>query len=333
MIKNNRTQTGDDPMQYGLLSLCAASVLALAAPTFAQEIKPIPQTVKVNADKVALGERLYHDKQLSADGTLSCASCHMLHKGGADGREVSLGVKGQKGGVNSPSVFNSAHNFVQFWDGRAKDLKAQAAGPVANPSEMGETWANVEKKIAADASYADAFKKSYGGKVTQANITDAIAEFEKSLITPDSRFDKFLRGDKAALNATEQKGYALFQEKGCTSCHSGDYLGGESFQMLNPDYFKDRGGKLTDGDMGRYNVTKQEEDKHNFKVPMLRNVALTAPYFHDGKVKTLDDAVRKMAKYQLGEDLQPSEVQAIVAFLKSTTGTYKGTPLDKLKAQ
>lgn len=309
---------------------CLLTTAAMAA-TDPHEVKPIPQTVNVDAKKAALGEKLYHDKRLSADGSVSCATCHALHKGGTDRLPVSKGINNHNGPINSPSVFNSEHNFVQFWDGRAKDLKAQAQGPVENPIEMGEKWPNVVEKIKADKEYAAAFKESYGGKITKDTIADAIAQFERTLITPDSRFDDFLRGNEKALTDQEKKGYALFKEKGCMTCHSGTYFGGTSYQTLNPDYFTRRGGKITDADLGRYNVTKKDADKHSFKVPMLRNVATTAPYFHDGKVQSLDQAVKLMGKYQLGQELSEADTQAIVAFLKSLTGKYQGVPVDQIK--
>lgn len=310
-----------------------AAVITLSAAVSAEDAKitPIPNKVTVNAEKAALGEKLYHDPILSGDGKLSCATCHQLHKGGTDRLPVSTGIKNQRGPINSPTVYNSAHNFVQFWDGRAKDLKAQALGPVENPLEMGEKWPNVIKKLQKHEEYNAALTKLYGKGFSKEDVADAIAEFERTLITPDSRFDQYLKGDKKALTALEIQGYELFQKKNCTLCHNGTYLGGNSYQMLNPEYFKARGGKLTDADLGRYNVTKKEEDKHMFKVPMLRNVAVTAPYFHDGKVITLEQAVKLMGKYQLGEDIPAPEVRAIAAFLRTLTGTYQGVPLDKVK--
>lgn len=302
----------------------ACFVLLVSFSAVAQEFTPIPRELDVNEEKAALGKKLYHDKTLSVDGTLSCASCHMLDKGGVDRLPTSTGVKGQKGPINSPTVYNSAANFVQFWDGRAANLEEQALGPVENPLEMGDKWSKVVQKVEASTEYKQAFDTLYDGKVTKENIANAIAEFEKTLITPDSRFDQYLRGNKQALSAIEKKGMALFEEKGCTSCHNGTYLGGNTYQYMSEEYFADRGGKLTDADLGRYNVTKDEGDKHLFKVPMLRNVAVTAPYYHDGSVKTLDEAVQKMAKYQLGEELKKSEVNALVAFLKTLTGKYEG---------
>ncbi len=313
-----------------LLLFCLFCVVTSAYSQDETEIKPIPDKVVYNKDKAELGKKLYHDTMLSADGTISCASCHMLHKGGVDGAKVSTGIKGQKGGVNSPTVYNSANNFVQFWDGRAKDLKAQALGPVENPIEMGDKWENVVKKVSANEEYKKAFDKIYAGKVTKENIADAIAEFETTLITPDSRFDKFLKGNKNALTFQEKKGYQLFQDYGCTTCHNGTYLGGNSYQTMNEEYFKAR-GNINQNDYGRFNVTKDEADKYSFKVPSLRNVALTAPYFHDGNVKTLDEAVKLMGKYQLGVDLKPDEIKAISAFLNSLTGKYQGVDLDKVK--
>lgn len=291
------------------------------------QIEAIPAEAKVDADKAALGNKLYHDPILSVDGTISCATCHALEKGGTDQLPVSVGVKGQKGPINSPTVFNSAHNFVQFWDGRAKDLEAQALGPVENPKEMGEQWPNAEKKVAANAEYKASFDKLYEGKVTKETIASAIAEFERTLITPGAKFDRYLQGDDMALNASEKRGFITFVEKGCVSCHSGTYFGGNSYQMLNPEYFTARGGEITDADLGRFNVTKDEGDKHSFKVPLLRNVAVTAPYFHDASAKNLKQAVRTMAKFQLGETLTDAEATDIENFLKSLTGTYNGKPL------
>ena len=323
-----------------LLSISVAT-LALATTAFAAEptredimqaakdadIGVIPAEVKVDAEKAKLGEELYHDTRLSVDGSVSCATCHKLDKGGVDGLKVSTGVKSQNGPINSPTVFNSEHNFVQFWDGRAKDLQEQAAGPVENPLEMGEKWEDVEAKLLKDESYVERFEKLYGGKPTKENVTLAIAEFERTLNTPGSDFDKYLEGDDKALSASAKRGFMTFTEKGCTACHNGTYLGGNSYQPVSEDYFIDRGGELTDADKGRFNVTKDTTDMHMFKVPMLRNVEVTAPYFHDGTQKNLKQAIRSMGKYQLGTNLTAQEVTDIENFLKSLTGTYKGKKL------
>ena len=294
-----------------------------AKPTAAPEpILPLPDAAEVNMEKVLLGRSLYFDTALSGDGTVSCATCHMLEHGGAEPRKTSTGIGGQIGPINSPTVLNSSYNFVQFWDGRAKDLQEQAAGPVANPAEMGAKWENVVERLKKNEEYAAAFAKLYEDGVTQDNTTDAIAEYEKSLITP-SRFDAYLKGDTAAITDAEKQGYATFKEVGCTACHTGINVGGSMFQKMGlvKDYFKDRGTEITEADLGRFNVTKKEQDKHFFKVPTLRNVELTPPYLHDGSRETLEETVKLMGTYQLGRDLTDAQVNGIVAFLKTLTGT------------
>ena len=287
----------------------------------AEPIQPLPNSVDVNMDKVVLGRSLYHDTTLSGDGTISCATCHMLDHGGAEPRKTSTGIRGQVGPINSPTVLNSGYNFVQFWDGRAKDLQEQAAGPVENPIEMGAKWENVVERLKKNEEYAAAFAKLYEDGVTKDNATDAIAEYEKSLITP-SRFDEYLLGDESAITDAEKKGYATFKEVGCTACHTGIIAGGTMFQKMGlvNDYFKDRGTPITEADLGRFNVTKNPADKHFFKVPTLRNVELTSPYLHDGSRATLEETVQVMGKYQLGRDLSDAQVNSIVSFLKSLTG-------------
>ena len=287
-----------------------------------EPILPLPDSADVDMDKVLLGRSLYFDTALSGDGTVSCATCHMLEHGGAEPRKTSTGIGGQVGPINSPTVLNSSYNFVQFWDGRAKDLQEQAAGPVENPAEMGAKWPDVVERLKKNEEYATAFTKLYQDGITKDNATDAIAEYEKSLITP-SRFDAYLKGDDAAITDAEKKGYATFKEVGCTACHSGIIAGGSMFQKLGlvKDYFKDRGTEITEADLGRYNVTKKDQDKHFFKVPTLRNVELTSPYLHDGSRATLEETVKVMGTYQLGRDLTDAQVNSIVTFLKSLTGT------------
>lgn len=290
-----------------------------------ENLQPLPTTLPVDARKVALGERLYHDVRLSGDNTLSCASCHGLDKGGCDQSKSSTGIGGAIGPINSPTVFNAVFNVLQFWDGRAKDLHAQAGGPVANPIEMGSNFQQVVQKLSADAPFAAEFKAVYPDGLNEATITHAIAEYEKTLITPNSRFDQYLAGKADALNADEREGLRLFRENGCSTCHAGKALGGQSFERLGRrgDYFAAR-GPLTDADIGRYSVTKNERDRQKFKVPTLRNVELTFPYFHDGSQATLADAVRTMAKYQAYRDFREPEVEQVVAFLRTLTGEYRG---------
>jgi len=286
-----------------------------------EPIKPLPNSVDVNMDKVLLGRSLFNDTAFSGDGTISCATCHMLDHGGAEPRKTSTGIRGQIGPINAPTVLNSGYNFVQFWDGRAKDLQEQAAGPVANPVEMGAKWDNVVERLKKNQEYAAAFAKLYEDGVTKDNATDAIAEYEKSLITP-SRFDKFLLGDETAITDAEKSGYATFKEVGCTACHTGIIAGGTMFQKMGlvKDYFADRGTPITKADLGRFNVTKNAADKHFFKVPTLRNVELTSPYLHDGSRDTLEETVKVMGTYQLGRDLTDAQINSIVTFLKSLTG-------------
>lgn len=284
-------------------------------------VEPLPE-VSVDMNKVALGRRLFHDTRLSGDGTLSCASCHSLDEGGAEHRPVSIGIRSQSGPINAPTVLNSSHNFVQFWDGRAATLEEQAARPVANPIEMGAEWPTVVATLAANETDVAEFSALYPDGVTQANITNAIAEYERYLVTP-SRFDAFLRGDESALNEQERRGWATFQEVGCTACHRGVNLGGTMYQRMGlvQNYFERRGSPLTEADHGRFNVTHDEADRHRFKVPTLRNIELTAPYFHDGSHTELATAVRVMGQVQLNRELTDAQVADMVAFLHSLTGT------------
>lgn len=292
-----------------------------------EAIRPIQDSVAVDMRKVILGNLLFHDVRLSSDNTVSCSSCHGLNTGGVDNKQYSEGVGGQFGGVNAPSVYNAHYNFVQFWDGRAATLADQAAGPPLNPVEMANTsFDEICEKLNADADFAKAFKEVYPDGFNQANITDAIQEFERTLLTPNSRFDKYLKGDDSAMTAEELAGYDLFKKYNCATCHVGENMGGQSYELLGikHDYFADRGTELTVEDNGRFKETNNERDRHRFKVPGLRNVALTAPYFHDGTQATLDEAVKAMAKYEVGVDLSEQETKQLVAFLQTLTGEYQG---------
>ncbi|RMA97926.1 cytochrome-c peroxidase [Hydrogenothermus marinus] len=280
-----------------------------------EPIKPIPQKIDYNKEKAELGKMLFFDKNLSSDKTISCASCHDPNHGGADPRPVSTGVKGRKGYANAPTVFNSYFNFRQFWNGRAKDLKEQANGPIHNPIEMNMNKEKIEKYLRSNEFYRKMFKKVYGRKPTYEDALDAIVEFEKALITPNSKFDRYLRGE-VKLSPLELKGYKLFKTLGCITCHNGINIGGNSFQKMGVIYPYVRKEKTPD----RYAITYKEEDKMVFKVPSLRNIALTAPYFHDGSAKTLEEALIKMAYHNLGFTLTEEEIKALVAFLKTLTG-------------
>jgi cytochrome c peroxidase len=270
-----------------------------------------------------LGRALFHDPRLSGDGSVACVSCHQLDHGGAEPRRTSLGIRGQEGPINAPPVLNAALNFVQFWDGRAPDLETQCAGPITNPLEMGATWDQVIAAISADPAYVAEFTAIYGADapIRQENVVSAISEYERMLITP-GRFDRFVAGDASALTEDERRGYALFVRVGCTTCHTGPNVGGTMYMRMGlvRDYFAEVGRPLTDADMGCYNVTHDEADRHRFKVPTLRNVALTAPYLHDGSQSSLPEVVRVMGRYQLGRELGDEQVRLLVAFLGALTG-------------
>ena len=274
-------------------------------------IEPIPKSIKVNPEKVKLGKKLFSDPILSADGTVSCATCHDLQNGGDDGLQFSFGIKGRKGKINSPTVYNTVFNFHQFWNGRVRDLKAQVKGPVENPHEMGNSMQEVVDRLKKSKHYTTLFKTIYRDGITQENIADAIAEFEKALITPDAPFDRYLRGEKDAISPEAEKGYRLFVSKGCILCHHGVNVGGNLFNKFG--IYHD----ANSSDEGRFAVTGREEDRFVFKVPSLRNIDLTAPYMHDGRVKTLRRAVIMMSQYQLGRDMTTEQIDAIVAFLRT----------------
>ncbi len=297
---------------------------------------PAPADNATTEEKVELGKMLYHDPRLSSTGTVSCASCHNTMLGGDDNRPNSMGVNGQTGGRSAPTVWNSAFNAVQFWDGRAASLEAQAAGPVTNAIEMGmKSWDEVVARLKSIEGYQVAFEQAFGkDSISKDNATKAIAAYERTLITPNSPYDKYVSGDKSALTAQQVSGMNKVQELGCTGCHSGPAFNGPGmFHPFpihsNPVYaakyhFKD--------DKGLAEVTKKSEDEHFWKVPTLRNIALTAPYFHNGAAKTLDEAVTVMGKTQLDKDLSKEEVADIVAFLNSLTGEFPKQKMPVLPA-
>lgn len=301
--------------------------VARAAPLTPKEtlsrepLQPIPGAPPVDLRRVDLGRSLFFDNRLSSNDEVSCATCHDLEAGGDDGRQHSIGVDGHVASVNAPTVFNAGLNFVQFWDGRAETLEAQIDGPVTH-REMNTTWPVVVSKLGRDPKYASSFTTSFEDGLTAANVRTAIAEFERTLLTPGSPFDRWLGGDLEALSATQKAGYELFKSVGCVACHQGRNVGGNMFQRFGVlgDYFGDR-GNVTRADWGRFNVTGNELDRFVFRVPSLRNVELTAPYFHDGSTETLPRAVEVMAKYQLGRKLTSEQVGSIVAFLGSLTGS------------
>lgn len=310
----------------GLLFLGAAATSGSAGAS--EPLRAVTAPTGLDVRKVALGKRLFHERRLSRDGTVSCASCHDLAKGGTDRRARSLGIGGVTGTINAPTVFNAALNFRQFWDGRAATLEEQVDGPMLAAAEMGSSWQTVLTVLRGDTNYAAEFARLYPEGVQKETVRDALVEFERSLVTPDSRFDRFLRGEAAALTPAEQAGYRKFKSYGCTSCHQGVGVGGNMFQNFGvaADYFADR-GNVTPADLGRFNVTGRDEDRFVFKVPSLRNVALTPPYFHDGSAETLEQAIAVMGRYQLGRTLSHEDLDQIAQFLRTLTGVYAGAPL------
>lgn len=309
-----------------MMAIVWASSAATAA-SLNEPIQPIPLSLNQDPARSEIGRLLFNDTRLSGNSRVSCATCHDLTKGGADGRDFSIGLDGGLTSVNAPTVLNAALNFKQFWNGRADTLEAQVDHVMQNPIEMGAEWKEIVRRVSQDPNYRGAFSAAYQDGVTQANIQNAIATFERTLITPNSRFDKFLRGDASAISDAERAGYAKFKQFGCVACHQGVNVGGNMFQKFGVmgDYFEKRGSP-TEADLGRYLVTKVESDKNVFKVPSLRNVALTAPYFHDASAKTLDDAVDVMFRYQLGRLASKEDKALIVGFLNTLTGELGTKP-------
>ncbi len=301
------------------LRTLVVALMTLAAPAAwsAEPIQPIPAAKVKNAGMVELGKKLYFDPRLSKSGFISCNSCHNLSMGGTDNLKTSIGHNWQEGPINSPTVLNSSMNLAQFWDGRAKDLKAQAGGPIANPGEMAFTHELAVDMLNSSPAYKAEFKKVFGKDAANIDmVTDAIAAFEATLVTPDSRFDKWLKGDKKAISKIELEGYQLFKDSGCTACHYGPAVGGNSFQTMGLVAKYDTKTKAE----GVAGLTGKDADRMKFKVPTLRNVEMTYPYFHDGEADTLEKAVDVMGKLQLGRTYSAEEITKIVAFLKTLTG-------------
>ncbi|MBM9614907.1 cytochrome-c peroxidase [Desulfobulbus rhabdoformis] len=320
--------------------LAAVLALSLAAPLTALanepspllkdaqlEFQPIPDqapSIKENPatpEKVELGKMLYFDPRLSRSGLISCNTCHNVGMGGDDFQETSTGHGWQKGPRNAPTVLNSVFNLAQFWDGRAKDLAEQAKGPIQAGVEMNNTPENVVKTLSSMPEYVALFKRSFPGEadpVTFDNMAKAIEVFEATLITPNSQFDRFLKGDVQALNAEEKEGLQLFMDHGCISCHSGINMGGDGYHEFG--VVTKPSEKIIAGDKGRYEVTKAEGDTFSFKSPSLRNIILTPPYFHSGVVWDLKEAVSIMNDSQLGSEMQDADLDKIVIFLHTTTG-------------
>jgi len=328
-------------------SRAAAGVLLAAAALFAhggnawaeppapsawsnEPIKPLPALPVLDARKVALGQQLFEDRRLSSNNAQACISCHDIHTNGATGKTKDVGPFGQPMLRNTPTIFNSALNFRQFWDGHLATQHAAISEVVQNPVVMRSTWHEVLGKLRSDHVVVDKFTAIYPDGVQQNNVMDAMATFMKTLQTPNARIDRYLAGENSALTPDERLGYQLFKSYGCVACHQGANIGGNMFQVMGVLgnrglYFTKDGALVTD--LGRYAVTKQEADKFVFRVPSLRNVAVTPPYFHDGSASTLPEAVHAMFEYQLGRKPSPQDLELIVKFLGALTGEYQGHPL------
>lgn len=318
----------DEAYQAFLQSRGEASWINAAAdhPLANTANRPIPPLENFSPDpaKQALGFALFHDSRLSHNGTVSCSSCHTGMMGGSDGRKVSIGVDGLLGTRNSPTVFNSAFNFRQFWDGRAFDLDSQSLGPISNPVEMGHDLETVLQQLAAIPGYAEQFTAIYPEGLTAANLGNAIAQHTRDMTSSDSRFNEYLSTEVATLSEQELRGWQRFNDVGCASCHNGINLGGNSYQKLGNVGPLSNTAMTASLDDGLFTRTGREQDRQVFKVPSLNNVALTAPYFHDGSVSTLDEAVRQMGQLNGGRKLNDNDVGDIVSFLGSLSGERLG---------
>ena len=314
------------------LLLFAISLIAVgvnAATPRNEPIKPIAPAVIIEPEKVELGKKLFFDPRLSMSGIISCNTCHNLSLGGTDNLKTSIGHKWQAGPVNSPTVFNSSLSIAQFWDGRAANLKEQAAGPIQAEVEMAMPHTLAVDVIKSIPGYVEIMQQVYGTpEVNLDRITDAIAAFEETLVTPNSRFDQWLMGDDSAITAKELAGYQLFKNSGCVACHNGEALGGTSFQKMGLVAPYESSSPAE----GRFAVTGKDKDRFSFKVPTLRNVELTYPYFHDGEAATLEEATDIMGRLQLGRKYSAEEIEMLVAFMKTLTGELPKLELPILPA-
>lgn len=313
----------------GLIALGAAATGQDQAGGLGDEpITPVPVATALDPARVRLGEKLFHDATLSRGDLVSCASCHLLAHGGDDDHAHHMGTDGRPLDFNAPTIFNVTLNARFNWRGNFQALERQNEAALLDPRLMNMTWRDLLEKLRANPEYRAAFARAYGGAPEPRSLLDALAAFERSLLTPNASFDRYLRGERGAITPTEERGYELFKSYGCVACHQGVNIGGNLFQKFgifeNP--FANRA--ITSADLGRFAITGVETDRHVFRVPSLRNVALTAPYFHDGSAPTLEQAVAVMARSQLGRTIPAPDIQQIVAFLRTLTGAYQGRPLD-----
>ncbi|NJD36503.1 MAG: c-type cytochrome [Betaproteobacteria bacterium] len=308
----------------GLASSLASTSGQAAAQGLTAPLAPLPVAVEENTEKVALGEKLFLDPRLSHQGRNACVSCHPLDRGAMDGKIRGESAYGSAPLRNTPSLFNVAFNYFYNWDGGATTLEYQTEKALLNPKIMNMKWPELLAFLGAEPEYSRAFSDAYPDGLNRNNVLNALASFERSLVTPNARFDRYLRGEKHALDASEEHGYRLFTVMGCVACHQGINLGGNLFQRFG--IFGSSKPDHEDVDAGRYEITRDEGDRGVFRVPSLRNVAVTAPFFHDGRAATLEQAVDIMAQRQLGRVLSPADRDAMVRFLNTLTGEYRGLP-------
>ena len=318
-------------LKQGLFALGFASLLPLAwvpgTALAAEPIQVIEMPTDLDEDMVELGKKLFFDPRLSKSGWISCNSCHNLSRGGTDNLPSSIGHGWTQGPINAPTVLNSSLIMAQFWNGRAATLKEQAAGPIENPIEMGSNHELAVGTLSTIPGYVSEFEAVFGeGPITIDRVTEAIAEFERTLVTPNSRFDQWLLGDEDALTEREKEGYKLFKLTGCSGCHNGPAVGGTAYQRMGSFYRYETDNEA----LGRFELTGVSSDRMRFKVPSLRNIELTYPYFHDGAVWDLREAVRTMAWTQLGREFTEEGIDKIVAFLKTLTGDQPDFPIPRL---
>jgi cytochrome c peroxidase len=332
-------QTGKRPVRLFLLLMFLSVIApepagtAVGGPsdTVSEEpITPVSITSPIDTEKAELGERLFHDVRLSHGDAISCATCHKLAQGGDDGVARSVSADGTPLQFNAPTIFNVSFDFRLNWRGNFRTLEEQNEAALLDKTLMNMTWQELLAKMNADADYARRFKQLYSSPPERVSVLDALATYQRSLTTPNARFDRYLRGDRNAITPEEARGYELFKSYGCIACHQGVNVGGNLFQKFGifADPFAAKQA-TSEADLGRFVITGRESDRHVFRVPSLRNVAVTAPYFHDGRTASLDEAIRIMAQNQLGRELTDGDVQAIVKFLRTLTGEYRGRPLSR----
>jgi cytochrome c peroxidase len=291
-----------------------------------EPIAPVPVAIHPDPAKARLGERLFRDARLSHHNRLACASCHQLDQGGDDGKAQSIGADGRPLDFNTPTVFNAALSFRLNWRGNFRSLEEQAEAVLLDTRLMGTNWPALLAKLGADQTYKDEFHAAYGQPPARPLVLDALAAFERTLVTPRAPFDRYLRGESDAIGPEEKRGYVLFKSHGCVACHQGVNVGSNLFQRFGVFDDPAAGGPLTEADLGRLALTGKAEDRFVFRVPSLRNVAETAPYFHDGRAATLEQAVAEMGRTQLGRALARREVDLIVRFLRTLSGEYRPLP-------